>query len=51
MPLTEHLNAMTATARRLQLRGTEVVFLDVPDVEPFAALRGSWPGEIAVVIC
>jgi UDP:flavonoid glycosyltransferase YjiC (YdhE family) len=36
MPLSGHLNPMTALARRLQSRGNEVVFIAVPDVEPFA---------------
>jgi MGT family glycosyltransferase len=36
MPYSGHLNPMTALARRLQSRGHEVVFLGVPDVEPFA---------------
>jgi len=36
MPLSGHLNPMTALARRLQSRGNEVVFLGVPDVEPLA---------------
>jgi len=36
MPLSGHLNPMTALARRLQSRGHEIVFLGVPDVEPFA---------------
>jgi zeaxanthin glucosyltransferase len=34
MPLTGHLNPMTALARRLQSRGNEVVFFGVPDAEP-----------------
>jgi zeaxanthin glucosyltransferase len=34
MPLTGHLNPMTALARKLQSRGHEVVFIGVPDVEP-----------------
>ena len=36
LPLYGHLNPMTALARRLQSRGNEIVFLGVPDVEPFA---------------
>jgi zeaxanthin glucosyltransferase len=36
MPLSGHLNPMTALARRLQSLGNEVVFFGVPDVEPFA---------------
>jgi len=40
MPLSGHLNPMTALARRLQSRGNEVVFLGVPDVEPFARAAG-----------
>ena len=34
MPLTGHLNPMTALARKLQSRGHEVVFIGVPDMEP-----------------
>ena len=34
LPLTGHLNPMTALARKLQSRGNEVVFFGVPDVEP-----------------
>lgn len=34
LPLTGHLNPMTALARKLQSRGDEVRFLGVPDVEP-----------------
>jgi len=40
MPLSGHLNPMTALARRLQSRGDEVVFFGVPDVEPFARAAG-----------
>jgi zeaxanthin glucosyltransferase len=40
MPLSGHLNPMTALARRLQSRGNEVVFFGVPDVEPFARASG-----------
>jgi MGT family glycosyltransferase len=36
LPLSGHLNPMTALARKLQLRGHEVVFFGVPDVEPIA---------------
>jgi zeaxanthin glucosyltransferase len=36
MPLSGHLNPMTAPARRLQSRGNEVVFFAVPGVESFA---------------
>lgn len=35
-PLIGHLNPMTTLARKLQSRGSEVVFLGVPDVEPIA---------------
>jgi zeaxanthin glucosyltransferase len=31
---------MTALARKLQSRGNEVVFIGVPDVEPFAHAAG-----------
>jgi zeaxanthin glucosyltransferase len=34
MPLTGHLNPMTALARKLQSRGNEVVFIGLPDAEP-----------------
>jgi len=40
MPLSGHLNPMTALARRLQARGNEVVFFGVPDVEPFVRAAG-----------
>src|SRR3954452_17946841 len=40
MPLSGHLNPMTALARRLQSRGNEVLFFGVPDVEPFARAAG-----------
>jgi UDP:flavonoid glycosyltransferase YjiC (YdhE family) len=40
MPVSGHLNPMTALARRLQSRGHEVVFIGVPDVEPFARAAG-----------
>ena len=40
MPLSGHLNPMTALARRLQSRGNEVVFFGVLDVEPFARAAG-----------
>jgi zeaxanthin glucosyltransferase len=36
MPLSGHLNPITALARRLQSRGNEIVFFCVSDVEPFA---------------
>jgi zeaxanthin glucosyltransferase len=36
MPVVGHLNPMTSLARKLQLRGHDVVFIGVPDVEPFA---------------
>jgi len=40
MPLSGHLNPMTALARRMQSRGHEAVFLGVPDIEPFAHAAG-----------
>jgi MGT family glycosyltransferase len=40
MPVSGHLFPMTALARRLQSRGHEVVFIGVPDVEPFARAAG-----------
>jgi len=40
MPIVGHLNPMTTLARRLQSRGHEIVFIGVPDVEPFAHAAG-----------
>jgi len=40
MPLSGHMNPMTALARRMQSRGHEAVFLGVPDVEPFVRAAG-----------
>jgi MGT family glycosyltransferase len=40
MPLSGHLNPMTALGRKLKSRGNEVVFFGVPDVEPFARAAG-----------
>jgi zeaxanthin glucosyltransferase len=40
LPLSGHLNPMTALARRFQSRGNDVVFLGVPDAEPFARAAG-----------
>jgi len=40
LPVVGHLNPMTALGRRLQSRGHEVVFIGVPDVEPFARAGG-----------
>ena len=34
LPLIGHLNPMTALARKLQSRGSEVFFFGVPDIEP-----------------
>src|SRR6202035_5831334 len=34
MPVTGHLNPMTALARKLQSRGNEVLFIGLPDAEP-----------------
>jgi zeaxanthin glucosyltransferase len=34
LPVTGHLNPMTALARKLQSRGHEVVFIGVPEIEP-----------------
>jgi len=39
MPVTGHLNPMTALARKLQSRGNEVVFIGLPDAEPI--VRGA----------
>jgi UDP:flavonoid glycosyltransferase YjiC (YdhE family) len=36
VPLTGHLNPMTALARKLQSRGHEVVFISFSDAEPIA---------------
>jgi UDP:flavonoid glycosyltransferase YjiC (YdhE family) len=38
MPLSGHLNLMTVLARRLQPGGNEVVFIGVPDDEPFGVM-------------
>jgi zeaxanthin glucosyltransferase len=40
MPLSGHLNPLTALASRLQSRGNEVVFFGFPDVEPFPRAAG-----------
>src|SRR5215471_16134156 len=40
LPVVGHLNPMTAVARGLQSRGHEIVFIGVPDVEPFANAAG-----------
>ena len=40
MPVVGHLNPMTSLARKLQSRGHEIVFIGVPDVEPFARAAG-----------
>jgi len=40
LPLTGHLNPMTALARKLQSRGHEVVFIGVPDIEPVVCAAG-----------
>jgi zeaxanthin glucosyltransferase len=40
MPLSGHLNPMTALARRRQSRDNEVVFFGIPDVEPFVRAAG-----------
>jgi zeaxanthin glucosyltransferase len=49
MPLTGHLNPMTALARRLRSRGHEIVFIGVPDVGPTIHAAGlnfvSWCEE------
>jgi zeaxanthin glucosyltransferase len=39
VPVSGHLNPMTALARKLQSRGHEVVFISVPDGEPI--IRGA----------
>ena len=39
-PAPGHLNATTAVARRLQSRGHEVLFIGVPDTEPFVRAAG-----------
>ena len=48
MPLSGHLNPMTALARRVQSRGHEAVFLGVPDVEPFVRAAGLRFGDSRV---
>lgn len=40
MPITGHLNPMTALARKLESRGNEVVFFGVPDAEPIVRAAG-----------
>jgi zeaxanthin glucosyltransferase len=40
LPVSGHLNPMTALARRLQSRGHEIVVIGVPDAEPFAHSAG-----------
>ena len=40
LPLSGHLNPMTALARKLQMRGNEVVFFGVPDAEPIVRAAG-----------
>jgi zeaxanthin glucosyltransferase len=40
LPLTGHLNPMTALARKLQSRGHKVVFIGVPDIEPVVRAAG-----------
>ena len=40
MPLTGHLNPMTALARKLQSRGHEIVFIGVPDAGPNVRAAG-----------
>ena len=47
LPLSGHLNPMTALARNLQSRGNEVVFFGVPDVE--SAIRAA--GITYVPVC
>lgn len=39
-PASGHLNPMTALARRLQSRGHEVIFIGIPDTEPFVRAAG-----------
>jgi len=40
MPLTGHLNPMIALARKLQSRGHKIVFIGIPDVDPYARAAG-----------
>jgi len=40
MPLSGHLNPMTALARKLQSRGHEVIFIGIPDIEPIVHAAG-----------
>ena len=45
LPLTGHLNPMTALARELQSRGHEVVFIGVPDIGSSLFSVGNLLGE------
>src|SRR5580698_7413599 len=36
LPMSGHLNPMTALARKIQSRGHEILFFGIPDVAPFA---------------
>ena len=40
LPVPGHLNPMTALARKLQLRGHDVVFISLADVAPFVEAAG-----------
>src|SRR5580704_14949273 len=40
LPLSGHLNPMTALARKLQARGNDVVCISVPDAEPVLRAAG-----------
>jgi zeaxanthin glucosyltransferase len=40
LPVVGHLNPMTALAHSLQSRGHDILFIGVPDVEPFARAAG-----------
>lgn len=40
LPVSGHLNPMSTLARKLQSRGHDIVFLSIPDTEPFVLAAG-----------
>src|SRR5262249_5000374 len=40
LPVSGHLNPMSTLARKLQSRGHDIVFLSIPDTEPFVIAAG-----------
>jgi MGT family glycosyltransferase len=40
MPLTGHLNSMLALARKMRMRGNDIIFIGIPDVEPLVRAAG-----------